>query len=66
LPFVQCLVGLDLNFLFQAVGLHLHIALEADGQDPKLGCHLHHQVEGGRVDLLLFDLDELEQAGAVE
>ena len=66
LALVEGLVRLHLHLFLEAGGFHLHVALKTDGKHAELGGHLDDQVEGLGVDLLLLDLDEFEEAGAVE
>ena len=68
LPLIERLVRLDLHFLFEAGALDPLIAVETDAQHAKLGCDLNDEVVNAprRIQLLVFDFDELEEAGAVE
>jgi hypothetical protein len=66
LTFVERLVRFDLCFLLQPRGLDLLVAFEADRENAKFRRDLDHQIECLRVDRLMLDLDELEEAGPIQ
>ena len=66
MAFVQRAILYRLDFLPQAVLLESLVTFKADGQNPKLGRDLQHQVDHVARQRLALDLDELKKPGLVE